>query len=163
MYNTDMYSAMQKLRENSETINAGQRWTNEDDKQLMEMINNNIITKNTIDYHTISSAFKRTVGSIKARIQLNVYNMIDETNTIEDLCNKYHLELTEMNIFIDKQKSKKEYKKPENKSTKTTIDDIYNLLISYRTDFEEIKQSIKRINKKLKKLELNENIIKELR
>lgn len=89
--------------------------------------------------------------------------MIDETNTIEDLCNKYHLELTEMNIFIDKQKSKKEYKKPENKSTKTTIDDIYNLLISYRNDFEEIKQSIKRINKKLKKLELNENIIKELR
>lgn len=41
----NMYSAMQKLRENSETINAGQRWTNEDDKQLMEMINNNIITK----------------------------------------------------------------------------------------------------------------------
>ena len=28
-----MYSVMQKLRENPETINAGQRWTNEDDKQ----------------------------------------------------------------------------------------------------------------------------------
>tara|TARA_B110000003_G_scaffold276466_1_gene323100 strand:- start:4617 stop:5087 length:471 start_codon:yes stop_codon:yes gene_type:complete len=156
-----MYSAMQKLRENPETINAGQRWTNEDDKKLMEMIDNNIITKNTIDYHTISSAFKRTTGSIKARIQLNVYNMIDETNTIESLCNKYHLEVSEMNIFVDKQKSKKEYKQPENKSTKITIDDVYKMLISYRNDFDEIKQSIKKINKKLKKLEIydeNEDI-----
>ena len=147
---------MQKLRENPEIINAGQPWTNEDDKQLIEMINNNIITKNTIDYHTISSAFKRTVGSIKARIKLNVYNMIDETNTIEYLCNKYHLEVSKMNIFVDKQKSKKENKKSENKSTKTTIDDIYNLLISYRNDFDEIKLSINKINKKLKKLELND-------
>lgn len=87
--------------------------------------------------------------------------MIDENNTIEDLCNKYYLEVSEMNIFIDKQKSKKEYKQSENKSTKTTIDDIYNLLITYRNDFDEIKQSIKKINKKLKKLEIydeNEDI-----
>ena len=150
---------MQKLRENPETINAGQPWTNEDDKQLIEMINNNIITKNTIDYHTISSAFKRTVGSIKARIKLNVYNMIDETNTIENLCNKYHLELTEMNIFIDKQKSKKEYKQTENKSTKTTIHDIYNLLISYRNDFDEIKLSINKINNDFDEIKLSINKI----
>ena len=71
-----MYQALKNLREAPETKNAGQRWTDEEDKKLMELINDNIITAKVVDYHKISTEFKRTIGSIKARIKLNIYNMI---------------------------------------------------------------------------------------
>jgi hypothetical protein len=130
------------------TTNAGQRWTDEDDKKLMESVNNNIILEKVVNYNKIASEFKRTIGSIKARIKFNIYNMINNDNTIEDLCNKYLVNINEMTIYVET-KNKKIDKKIE-KTKKVTIDNIYNLLISYKDDIDEIKTSIKLINKKLK-------------
>ena len=127
------------------TTNAGQRWTDEDDKKLMESVNNNIILEKVVNYNKIASEFKRTIGSIKARIK---FNMINNDNTIEDLCNKYLVNINEMTIYVET-KNKKIDKKIE-KTKKVTIDNIYNLLISYKDDIDEIKTSIKLINKKLK-------------
>jgi hypothetical protein len=147
-----MYQALKILREAPETENAGQRWTDEEDKKLMELINDNIITAKVVDYHKISTEFKRTIGSIKARIKLNIYNMIDDDNNIEDLCNKYLVDINEMTSFVEN-KNKAVEKKLE-KTKKVSIDDVYNLLVSYKDDIDEIKTSIKFINKKLKKLEI---------
>ena len=147
-----MYQALKNLREAPETENAGQRWTDEEDKKLMELINDNIITAKVVDYHKISTEFKRTIGSIKARIKLNIYNMIDDDNNIEDLCNKYLVDINEMTSFVEN-KNKAVEKKLE-KTKKVSIDDVYNLLVSYKDDIDEIKTSIKFINKKLKKLEI---------
>lgn len=147
-----MYQALKILREAPETENAGQRWTDEEDKKLMELINDNIITAKVVDYHKIATEFKRTIGSIKARIKLNIYNMIDDDNNIEDLCNKYLVDINEMTSFVEN-KNKAVEKKLE-KTKKVSIDDVYNLLVSYKDDIDEIKTSIKFINKKLKKLEI---------
>ena len=147
-----MYQALKILREAPETENAGQRWTDEEDKKLMELINDNIITAKVVDYHKIATEFKRTIGSIKARIKLNIYNMIDDYNNIEDLCNKYLVDINEMTSFVEN-KNKAVEKKLE-KTKKVSIDDVYNLLVSYKDDIDEIKTSIKFINKKLKKLEI---------
>ena len=146
----------------SETTNAGQKWSVIDDKQLITIINDNIVTKTGIDYDNIAKIFKRTPGAIKARIQLNVYNMIDDENTIETLCKKYYLNLAEMNLFIQRMynKSKKsdKYDKSDksDKSDKISIEDVYNLLKFYKDDINEIKSSIKKINKKLAMLELGD-------
>lgn len=142
-----MYQALKILREAPETENAGQRWTDEEDKKLMELINDNIITAKVVDYHKIATEFKRTIGSIKARIKLNIYNMIDDDNNIEDLCNKYLVDINEMTSFVEN-KNKAVEKKLE-KTKKVSIDDVYNLLVSYKDDIDEIKTSIKFINKKL--------------
>ena len=147
-----MYQALKILREAPETENAGQRCTDEEDKKLMELINDNIITAKVVDYHKISTEFKRTIGYIKARIKLNIYNMIDDDNNIEDLCNKYLVDINEMTSFVEN-KNKAVEKKLE-KTKKVSIDDVYNLLVSYKDDIDEIKTSIKFINKKLKKLEI---------
>ena len=147
-----MYQALKILREAPETENAGQRWTDEEDKKLIELINDNIITAKVVDYHKIATEFKRTIGSIKARIKLNIYNMIDDDNNIEDLCNKYLVDINEMTSFVEN-KNKAVEKKLE-KTKKVSIDDVYNLLVSYKDDIDEIKTSIKFINKKLKKLEI---------
>lgn len=150
-----MYQALKTLREAPETENAGQRWTDEEDKKLMELINDNIITVKVVDYHKIATEFKRTIGSIKARIKLNIYNTIDDDNTIEDLCNKYLVDVNEMTAFVEN-KNKTVEKKLE-KTKKVSIDDVYNLLVSYKDDIDEIKTSIKFINKKLKRLGIQDD------
>jgi hypothetical protein len=78
--------------------------------------------------------------------------MIDDDNNIEDLCNKYLVDINEMTSFVEN-KNKAVEKKLE-KTKKVSIDDVYNLLVSYKDDIDEIKTSIKFINKKLKKLEI---------
>ena len=138
---------------NPETINAGQRWSNEDDKRLIMLINDNIVTKTVIDYDKIAKEFKRTVGSIKARIQLNVYNMIDDEHTIESLCKTYYLDLEDMKLFTQRMSKKTENSQ---NTKKITIEDVYILLKSYKDDISEIKSSIKKINKKLAMLEISD-------
>ena len=150
-----MYQALKTLREAPETENAGQRWTDEEDKKLMELINDNIITVKVVDYHKIATEFKRTIGSIKARIKLNIYNMIDDDNNIVDLCNKYLVDINEMTSFVENKN--KAVEKNLEKTKKVSIDDVYNLLVSYKDDIYEIKTSIKSINKKLKKLGIQDD------
>ena len=118
-----MYQALKILREAPETENAGQRWTDEEDKKLMELINDNIITAKVVDYHKISTEFKRTIGSIKARIKLNIYNMIDDDNNIEDLCNKYLVDINEMTSFVENKNKavEKKLEKTKSRTMKTVV------------------------------------------
>jgi hypothetical protein len=155
-----MYQAINKLKEEPETANSGNKWTTLEDNQLMEMIRDNIITTTVVDYHKIANKFKRTVGSIKARIKLNIYKMIDEDNAIETLCDKYLIDVSEMSAFVESKKRAEKDKSTriDSKSKKISIEDIYDLLVSYKDDIGEIKTSIKHIYKKLGMLGAKDNV-----
>ena len=66
---------LQQDRSNEKTSNAGLKWDSEDDKYLLEN------AKNGTDIKEIALALKRTEGSIKTRIIINILNKCDETRT----------------------------------------------------------------------------------
>jgi hypothetical protein len=139
---------LKELKENPNTENTGTKWTEEDDKKLMVMVKNDLLKYGKINYNNIALEFKRTNGSIVARIKLNVYKMINDETNVEELCEKYQINKMDMDFFIEQQ-SKRE------KKSKSTIsnDDIHNLLLSFKDEIDEIKRYIKSINSKLKRIE----------
>jgi hypothetical protein len=139
---------LKELKENPNTENTGTKWTEEDDKKLMVMVKNDLLKYGKINYNNIALEFKRTNGSIVARIKLNVYKMINDETNVEELCEKYQINKMDMDFFIEQQ-SKRE------KKSKSTIsnDDIHNLLLSFKDEIDEIKRYIKSINTRLKRIE----------
>jgi hypothetical protein len=79
------YNNCFKLRENSDTANAGKKWENDDDIKLAKLV------ETSISYYDIAKQFKRTEGSIKLRVIDKIiypqYN--DNPELLEELANKY--------------------------------------------------------------------------
>lgn len=61
-----------------ETSSAGKKWTVEEDKQLIQSLNNEISIEDIAKQH------KRTVGGIRARIKKTVMRV--NMDVIEDIC-----------------------------------------------------------------------------
>jgi len=79
------YNNCLKLRENPETANAGKKWESDDDIKLAKLI------ETSISYCDIAKQFKRTEGSIKARVIDKIiypqYN--NNPELLEELADKY--------------------------------------------------------------------------
>jgi len=79
------YNNCFKLRENPDTANAGKKWENDDDIKLAKLV------ETSITYCDIAKQFKRTEGSIKARVIDKIiypqYN--DNPELLEELADKY--------------------------------------------------------------------------
>ena len=147
-----MYANIQQLKENPEFENLGKRWSTEDDINLMSSLETNIVTKTCIDYNKLALEFKRTIGSVQERIKLNIYKKLDEENTVDILCEKYNIDIGEMNFFI----KRKEYSKTVKKEVAVTNEQLYSLILSYQEDLKDIKKVLKKINKKLSMIEVSE-------
>jgi hypothetical protein len=140
----------EELKENPNTANIGTKWTEEDDKKLMKIVDNYILNNNEINYNNIALEFKRTIGSIVARIKLNVYRMINDQTNVGELCNKYQINQMDMDFFIEQQS-----KREREKKSKSTIsnNEIHNVLLSFKDEIDEIKRYFKSINSRLKRIE----------
>ena len=153
-----MYANIQQLKENPEFENLGKRWSTEDDINLMSSLETNIVTKTCIDYNKLALEFKRTIGSVQERIKLNIYKKLDEENTVDILCEKYNIDIGEMNFFIKRKEYSKAVKKEVavKKEFAVTNEQLYSLILSYQEDLNDIKNTLKKINKKLSMIEVSE-------
>lgn len=104
---TTFQKKLQKDRTNEETSNAGLKWDIEDDKYLLES------ATNKVSVSEIAKTLKRTEGSIKTRIIINILSKCDETRTnLDSLCTQYNVEQKDVNLYLQK-KDLREKKKTQ--------------------------------------------------
>lgn len=147
-----MYKHCQELRSNPETCNAGKKWETDEDELLIKLVNDN-------KYHEeIAKEFKRTVGSIRARIMDKIIFPEYNNENIKELAEKYNWSDVEylekcmkckMSSFEEKEKQSKMLsqekfeKKIERKKIKTAGGQKYYDLL------ENIIERLERIEKKI--------------
>ena len=145
----------QELRSNPDTCNAGKKWYDDDDELLVKLMNENK------PYEEIAFEFKRTIGSIRARVIDKIILKEYDGENIEELARKYKFDdskylekcikasIQKNNIsIIDKEtyeerKEKNKQKKIERTEIKAAGGEkYYNLLLN-------IVERLERIEKKL--------------
>jgi hypothetical protein len=94
---------LQKDRTNEETSNAGLKWETTDDTYLLDS------SKNGISITDIAKHLKRTEGSIKTRLVINILNNCNENKAeLEELCTLHNISSKEVANY---EKKKTNYKK----------------------------------------------------
>jgi Mor family transcriptional regulator len=79
-----MYNNIQELRLNPSTCNAGKKWETEEDELLVKLVNENK------SHQEIAIEFKRTEGSIRARIIDKILFPEYNNENITELAKKYN-------------------------------------------------------------------------
>tara|TARA_B110000003_G_scaffold276208_1_gene321499 strand:- start:6253 stop:6699 length:447 start_codon:yes stop_codon:yes gene_type:complete len=126
---------LQKDRTNEETSNAGLKWEASDDAYLLES------SKNGISITDIAKHLKRTDGSIKTRLVINILSNCNENKTdLEELCTLHNISSREVANYEQKkeQREKKKVTRPNEKS--------YGFPSS---DLLEVCDGLSQLNKKL--------------
>lgn len=94
---------LQQDRSNEKTSNAGLKWDSEDDKYLLEN------AKNGTDIKEIALALKRTEGSIKTRIIINILSMIgNDRNKLSNMCSEYNVTEDDVSIYEQKKQQREQ-------------------------------------------------------
>jgi|TARA_Y100000389_G_scaffold203935_1_gene254172 predicted transcriptional regulator len=94
---------LQQDRSNEKTSNAGLKWDSEDDKYLLEN------AKNGTDIKEIALALKRTEGSIKTRIIINILSMIgNDRNKLSNMCSEYNVTEDDVSIYEQKKEQREQ-------------------------------------------------------
>ena len=104
---------LQKDRTNEETANAGLKWEAEDDTYLLES------SKNGVSITDIAKNLKRTDGSIKTRLVINILNNCSENKEdLEELCTLHNISSKDVSNYEQKknQREKKKVSRPNEKS-----------------------------------------------
>ena len=142
---------LQQDRSNEKTSNAGLRWDPEDDKFLLES------AKSGIEISEIANSLKRTEGSIKTRIIINVLNIVgDDKQKLPDVCKNYNITEEDVRTYISKKEQRETRKQAKNTYEKKSNFPSNN-------DFVEILEGLSLINKKLDTLtDKNNDILKKL-
>lgn len=107
-----------ELPTNVVTQSKGQKWTIEEETQLLEELDKGL------DNDSIAKIHKRTIGGITSRIGGVAYKMYIDNNSIEDISNKTKLDEIQILDIIKRQQYKlrqKEEKKEETKVEKESI------------------------------------------
>mgnify|MGYP006077151835 FL=1 len=125
---------LQKDRTNEETKNAGLKWEPLDDKYLLDS------SKDGKNISEIAKYLKRTEGSIKTRLVINILNNSNEEKTdLEELCTLYNISITEVNAYEQK-KEQREKKKPVRGDKQSSFP---------QSDLYELYEGLSRVDKKL--------------
>ena len=136
-----MYKNIQELKSNPETCNAGKKWETEEDELLVKLVNEDK------SYEEIAKEFKRTVGSIRARIIDKIIFPEYNNENISELAKKYNFNNVEYLEWCMKVKiAKKENAiNTENIISNETKEE-------YEKRMEEIKKE--KVNKLIEKEEI---------
>lgn len=140
---------LQKDRTNEQTANAGLKWGPEDDKYLLDS------SKNGVSISEIAKHLKRTEGSIKTRLVINILNCCNEDkNNVDELCTLYNISPKEIQTY--------EQKKEQREKKKTMKNDKNSGFPS--SDLLEVFEGLTQINKKLDTVMENQcTILKKLK
>jgi hypothetical protein len=112
--------------------NMGQKWSEEEEKLLLEELNNNI------DIETIAQKHSRTIGGINSRRQEIAYKMYLKNISIEEI-----IKLTKLDYNFIEQKI---IKNKNNNSKKIKTKEMDNLFISInKNDYLELQNDVKKV------------------
>lgn len=106
-----------KLREEPETARAGLKWSDEEDKLLMNQAFSKLSLKEIAKDH------QRTISSIKSRILLHAMEYLDK-KSLEEVSEMINLPVEEIVMFQEK-RSKRQLTKLPSQNTNLTSDDKY--------------------------------------
>lgn len=131
---TTFQKKLQKDRTNEQTANAGLKWDPEDDKYLLES------SKNGYSISDIAKQLKRTEGSIKTRLVINILNNCSEDKKdLDELCTLYNISSKEVSNY--------EQKKEQREKKKAFRNDKQSSFPS--SDLLELYEGLSRMDKKL--------------
>jgi len=126
--------------------NMGQKWTNEEEKILLEELNNNI------SIEVIAQKHNRTIGGISSRCKEIAYKMYLKNISMEEIIKQTKLDYEYIKQIIEK--------KQTYNSKKMMTTQMNNVLISInRNDYVELHNDIKKVKNDIKEIK---NAIGEL-
>jgi ATP-dependent DNA helicase PIF1 len=96
-----MYNNIKALKEKPETANAGLRWSDDEVKELLSKVENNV------NLTEIATIHKRTLNSIIGKLLNIAEKLINEDNLdIESASKKVNLPIEDINVHLAKNKDK---------------------------------------------------------
>lgn len=126
---------LQRDRTNEQTANAGLKWDPEDDKYLLES------SKNGVSISDIAKYLKRTEGSIKTRLVINILNNCNNNKTdLEELCTLYNISSKEVSTYEQKKEQREKKKSTRNNEKSSGFPS---------SDLLELYEGLSQVNKKL--------------
>ena len=119
--------------------NMGQKWSDEEEKLLLEELNNNI------DIEIIAQKHERTIGGINSRRQEIAYKMYLKKISIEEI-----IKLTKLDYNYIEQTIQK---KQNNKLNKNKTKELDNVFISInKSDYIELQNDVKNMKNDIKQI-----------
>ena len=119
---------------------TGTKWTEEEEKRLLEEI------KSGIDYTEIASLHNRTRGGILSRLRYIAYKSYLNNISIVDICNITNLTKEEVEDIIKRYKCANEIKSNKHiEKEKITADNIMREINTLKADMAELKKDVKEI------------------
>jgi hypothetical protein len=126
---------LQRDRTNEQTANAGLKWDPEDDKYLLES------SKNGVSISDIAKQLKRTEGSIKTRLVINILSNCNTDKTdLEELCTLYNISSKEVSTYEQKKEQREKKKSVRNNEKSTGFPS---------SDLLELYEGLSQVSKKL--------------
>ena len=116
--------------------NTGNKWTDEEEKLLLEELNNNI------DIELIAQSHKRTIGGIHSRRREIAYKLFINKIDMEEIILKTKLDESQILETI----KKKQFSSKSNPTTNV------NSAFSIESEINEMKNDIKQIKNTIKEL-----------
>ena len=96
---------LQQDRKNEETANAGLKWSADDDKYLIDS------ASAKVPLNEIAKYLKRTEGSIKTRIIINILSKCDDNRTnLDSLCTQYNIDSKDVEVYLQKKELREKKK-----------------------------------------------------
>jgi hypothetical protein len=130
------------INTNTEDISLkGTKWTDEEEKQLLNEIAQNISKEKIAIIH------KRNIGGISSRINEIAYRMFIQNILIDEIINKTKLKEQQILDFIEKKKAIKNESKTKQKKIV-----VESKPINIENEILEIKEQIKDINKNIDRI-----------
>ena len=145
--NKDYWDMVRISNEDKEyPSNMGQKWSDEEEKILLEELNNNI------DIEIIAQNHHRTIGGINSRRQEIAYKMYLKKISFEEIIKQTKLDYNSIEQTIQK-------RQPKN-SKKIKTKEVDNIFISInKNDYIELKNDVKSMKSDIYQIK---NVVKEL-
>jgi len=133
-------SVIKELKNQLETSNAGSRWSDEENEQLLEEL------KNNKSYEDIAKDHKRTITAIKAHVICYVifpiYKIDEIESKIDEISEKYNIEPEIIIRYVKKQIKNNEDKKDVKDNKEITVnkrlENIEKILIKLNEQIDKI-------------------------
>ena len=127
--------------------NLGMKWTFEEEKMLLEQLDENI------DINIIAQRHNRTVGGIFGRQQAIAYKMYLKNVSMEEIMRKTKLNNEQVSNAITEKDTKKKHPKEINLTAihePTTTFSLENEVIKMRNEIQELKHTMKELVEMMK-------------
>ena len=131
-----------KNSDNEYPSNKGKKWTDKEEKLLLEELSKNM------DINTISNIHNRTIGGINSRRREIAYNLYIAKINIDEIIKKTKLNKSEILETINRRENisiKKNIEVPNIMNKSSEITELKNEIISLKKDIKEMLHLIHQI------------------